>query len=79
MLTRVIRVTIYATATVLAAFHVRAGIGQSLLGRFIDKREDALRVYAVLEFFVACAALWFRSSSLHPFICSDTPTRSAAG
>ena len=32
-------------------------LGSFLLGRFIDKRQDALRIYAVLEFLVAIAAL----------------------
>jgi spermidine synthase len=57
MLTRITGVTIYATATVLAAFMSGLALGSFFLGRFIDKREDALRVYAVLEFLVACAAL----------------------
>ncbi len=57
MLTRITGVTIYATATVLASFMAGLALGSFLLGRFIDKREDSLRVYALLEFLVACAAL----------------------
>ncbi|HTY21815.1 MAG TPA: fused MFS/spermidine synthase [Desulfomonilaceae bacterium] len=57
MLTRITGVTIYATATVLAAFMSGLALGSFLLGRFIDGRKDALRVYAVLEFLVAWSAL----------------------
>jgi len=57
MLTRITGVTIHATATVLAAFMTGLALGSFVFGRFIDKREDGLRVYAFLEFLVACAAL----------------------
>lgn len=57
MLTRITGVTIYATATVLAAFMAGLALGSFLLGRYVDRRQDALRIYAVLEFFVALSAL----------------------
>src|SRR5271157_1821172 len=57
MLTRITGVTIYATATVLAAFMSGLAMGSFLFGRFVDRREDALRIYAVLELLVACSAL----------------------
>lgn len=57
MLARVTGVTIYATATVLAAYMAGLALGSFLLGRFVDKRRDGLRIYAVLEFLVAIAAL----------------------
>ncbi len=57
MLTRITGVTIYATATVLAAFMSGLALGSFLLGRFVDRRQDSLRIYAVLEFLVACSAL----------------------
>ena len=57
MLARVTGVTIYATATVLAAFMAGLALGSFFLGRLIDKRQDALRIYAGLEFLVAIAAL----------------------
>jgi spermidine synthase len=57
MLARVTGVTIYATATVLAAFMAGLALGSFLLGRFIDRRQDALRIYAGLELLVAVAAL----------------------
>lgn len=57
MLTRITGVTVYATATVVAAYMAGLALGSFLFGRFIDKREDSLRIYAILEFLVACAAL----------------------
>lgn len=57
MLARITGVTIYATATVLAAYMAGLALGSLLLGRFVDKRNDALRIYAGLEFLVAGAAL----------------------
>jgi spermidine synthase len=57
MLSRIVGVTIYATSTVLAAFMAGLAIGSFLLGRFIDRRDDHLRVYAVLELAIGLAAL----------------------
>lgn len=62
MLARITGVTIYATATVLAAFMAGLALGSLLFGRIADKREDPLRLYAILEFIIACAAM------LVPFI-----------
>jgi spermidine synthase len=57
MLTRIMGVTIYATSTVVAAFMAGLALGSFLLGRFIDKREDPLRVYATLELLIGGTAL----------------------
>lgn len=57
MLSRLLGVTIYATSTVLAAFMGGLALGSFLIGRLIDKRQDALRVYALLELCIGVAAL----------------------
>jgi spermidine synthase len=44
MLTRVTGVTIYATATVVAAFMCGLAVDSFIPGRRIDKRGDPLRV-----------------------------------
>jgi spermidine synthase len=57
MLSRVIGVTTYATATVLAAFMAGLAIGSFVFGRLSDKRNDQLKVYALLQLSVAFTAL----------------------
>ncbi len=57
MLARIMGVTIYATSTVVAAFMAGLALGSFLLGRFIDKRKDPLRVYALLELLIGATAL----------------------
>lgn len=57
MLARTMGVTIYATATILAAFMAGLALGSYLLGRIIDKRDDPLRVYSVLEMLIGLTAL----------------------
>ncbi len=57
MLARIMGVTIYATSTVVAAFMAGLALGSFLFGRFIDRREDPLRVYATLEFLIGTTAL----------------------
>lgn len=57
MLSRTTGVTMHATAIVVAAFMAGLAIGSFLSGRFIDRRNDPLRIYAVLEFLVAVAVL----------------------
>lgn len=57
MLSRITGVTLYATATVLTAFMAGLALGSFVLGRVVDKREDNLRLYAVLELLAACTAL----------------------
>lgn len=57
MLARIMGVTIYATSTVVAAFMAGLALGSFLLGKFIDRREDPLRIYASLEFLIGAAAL----------------------
>ena len=57
MLSRITGVTLYATSTVLASFMAGLALGSFLLGRVADKRDDGLRIYAVLELMVGCTAL----------------------
>ena len=58
MLSRIMGVTIYATSTVLSAFMAGLAVGSFLLGKFIDRRKDSLKVYAFLEFLIGCTALF---------------------
>ncbi len=48
-LTVILGNTVYAVSTVLAAFMAGLALGSFLGGRFIDRRRDPLRAYAVLE------------------------------
>ncbi len=57
MLERLMGVTVYATSTVLAAFMAGLALGSFVLGRYIDRRDDELRVYAILELLIAGTAL----------------------
>lgn len=57
MLSRIMGVTIYATSTVLAAFMAGLALGSFLFGRLADRRNDWLRLYAVLELLIGCTAL----------------------
>lgn len=57
MLARITGVTLYATATVLAAYMSGLALGSFVLGRVADKRRDELRVYALLEMMVGVTAL----------------------
>jgi spermidine synthase len=49
MLNLVFGNTVYATATVLTVFMAGLAIGSYSFGRYIDRRQDPLRVYALLE------------------------------
>lgn len=51
-LTVILGNTVYAVSTVLAAFMGGLALGSFLAGRFIDRRDDPLRVYAVLEILI---------------------------
>jgi len=57
MLSRIMGVTIYATSTVVAAFMAGLALGSFLFGKYIDRREAPLRIYASLEFLIGAAAL----------------------
>ncbi len=57
MLSRTTGVTMYATAIVVAAFMAGLSVGSLLASRFIDRRSDPLRIYAVLELLVAGTVL----------------------
>lgn len=57
ILSRTTGISIHATATVVAAFMAGLALGSYLIGRMIDKRNDELRVYGILEFLVGLTAL----------------------
>jgi spermidine synthase len=57
MLSRTTGVTMYATAVVVAAFMAGLSAGSLLAGRFIDRRNDPLKIYAFLELLVAGTVL----------------------
>lgn len=57
VLSRVLGVTIHATATVVAAFMAGLALGSFLFGRLIDRKSNQLKVYAVLELLVGATAL----------------------
>ena len=57
MLARMLGVTIYATATVVAAFMAGLALGSFFLGRRIDREKQPLRIYALLELSIGLAAL----------------------
>jgi spermidine synthase len=56
-LTLVFGNTVYSVSTVLAAFMGGLALGSLLLGRFVDKRRDPIRIYGVLEIGIGATAL----------------------
>ncbi|GAG02015.1 unnamed protein product, partial [marine sediment metagenome] len=52
-------VTIFAVSTVLTAFMTGLALGSIYFGRLIDKRKDALAVFAFLELGIGLFALAF--------------------
>ncbi len=56
-LSRLLGSTVYASATVLAAFMAGLALGSLIGGRFIDRARRPLRVYGLLELGIALAAL----------------------
>src|ERR1700752_2141971 len=57
LLTPVFGVTAYAISTVIASFMGGLALGSYVAGRMIDRRQDPLRVYALLEAGVGVYAL----------------------
>jgi spermidine synthase len=57
MLTRLLGHTVYATATVLAAFMAGLALGSFLAGRYSDRARRPLRCYGLLELGIGLAAL----------------------
>ena len=57
MLSRIIGVTTYATAVTLAAFMLGLAVGSFVFGKLTDKREDQLKIYALLQWLLAVAAV----------------------
>lgn len=57
MLTYVFGATLYAVSTVLAAYMGGLALGSFLFGRWVDRRRNPLRVYAILELGIALGAL----------------------
>jgi len=50
-------VTAYAISTVIASFMGGLALGSFVAGRYIDRRRDPLRVYALLEAGIGAYAL----------------------
>jgi len=57
MLTLMLGATAFATSTVLASFMAGLALGSFYFGRFIDRRRDPLKVYALLEAGIGIYAL----------------------
>jgi spermidine synthase len=77
MLARLMGVTIYATATVVAAFMGGLALGSYLFGRYVDRQRNPLRIYAVLELCIGLAAvivppLLFASAPLLQWVYAAT-------
>ena len=49
MLTIVFGNTVFATSTVLAVFMAGLALGSYVFGRWVDQRQDVLRLYGLLE------------------------------
>jgi spermidine synthase len=69
-------ISVFATSAVLAAFMAGLGLGSYLVGRWIDRSRNPIRVYALLEAGIGLYALivpWIflllepLYISLHPF------------
>jgi spermidine synthase len=56
ILSRIIGVTAYATAVTLAAFMAGLALGSFIFGRLVDKRSDQLRIFALLQLWLAVFA-----------------------
>lgn len=56
ILSRIIGVTAYATAVTLAAFMAGLALGSFIFGRFVDNRKDQLRIFALLQLWLAVFA-----------------------
>ena len=65
ILSRVVGNTVYATSVVLAAFMAGMAIGSYVIGRYADRVKNLLRLYAVLEFGAAIAAVGLTAALLH--------------
>jgi spermidine synthase len=57
ILSRIIGVTSYATAVTLAAFMAGLALGSFIFGRLVDKRNDQLRIFALLQLWLAVFAV----------------------
>jgi spermidine synthase len=57
ILSRIIGVTSYATAVTLAAFMAGLALGSFIFGRLVDKRNDQLRIFALLQMWLAVFAI----------------------
>jgi spermidine synthase len=57
ILSRIIGVTAYATAITLAAFMAGLALGSFIFGRLVDKRNDQLRIFALLQLWLANVAV----------------------
>jgi len=57
ILSRTIGVTAYATAVTLAAFMAGLALGSFVFGRLVDRRNDQLRIFALLQLWLAVFAV----------------------
>ncbi|MFZ0033997.1 MAG: fused MFS/spermidine synthase [Sedimentisphaerales bacterium] len=57
ILSRIIGVTAYATAVTLAAFMAGLALGSFIFGRLVDRRNDQLRIFALLQLWLAIVAV----------------------
>lgn len=57
MLSLILGNSIYAISLVVATYMAGLGIGGLLAGRYIEKRRDQLRIYAILEFAIGIYAM----------------------
>ena len=60
--------TAHAASTTLAAFFIGIGCGSFVLGKILSSKRHPLRIYALLEFFVAISALlYFQLTNLYNY------------
>lgn len=57
MLSRIMGVTVYATSTLLATFMGGLALGSFVFGKFIDRRKDQLKIYAIMELAIGLTAM----------------------
>jgi len=57
VLIRVLGSTVYATSIVLAAFMAGLAVGSYVIGRYVDKYKNPLRLYAILELGIGLSAI----------------------
>jgi spermidine synthase len=59
MLTRVLGSTVYATSIILAVYMSGMALGSYIAGKYSDRMEGPLKVYAYLELLIGISAIFF--------------------